>query len=319
MPMYAGVDGGGSKTLAVVINETGQEVGRGLAANANYQVLMTQGHSDKQAAALVVERIDQALAHALPQPSDRLVRIFAGLAGVDRPNDAAIIRQALSESGLHSQAEWQVVNDAELILYGLKQGVGLGLIAGTGSIAIGRDSRGQKVRAGGWGHILGDEGSGYEIGRAALQVAVQAADKRGPATQLLPRILTEWQLPHAESLIEAVYNISEGRNQKIARLASFVFELAHRGDAVATHLAEKAAADLAAAVWAVYSQLDFDQSAPPLGLGGGLLLNTPTLKAGVLSQLQKLGYQPEQIVEVNDPALAAAIACLQHTYSVDRE
>ena len=55
MPMYAGVDGGGSKTLAVVVNEMGQEVGRGLAANANYQVLMTQGHSDKQAAASVVE------------------------------------------------------------------------------------------------------------------------------------------------------------------------------------------------------------------------------------------------------------------------
>ena len=172
------------------------------------------------------------------------------------------------------------------------------------------------MRAGGWGHILGDEGSGYEIGRAALQVAVQAADKRGPATQLLPRILTEWRLPHAESLIEAIYNTSEGRNQKIARLASLVFELAQTGDTVATHLAEKAASDLAAAVWAVYRQLDFDQPAPPLGLGGGLLLNTPALKAGVLSQLQKLGYQPEQIVEVNDPALAAALACLQLTTSI---
>ena len=59
-------------------------------------------------------------------------------------NDAAIIRRALSEGGLYNKAEWQVVNDAELVLYGLKQGVGLGLIAGTGSIAIGRDRPGSK-------------------------------------------------------------------------------------------------------------------------------------------------------------------------------
>ncbi len=317
MPMYAGVDGGGSKTLAVIVNEMGQEVGRGLTANANYQVLMTQGYSEKEAATLVAARIAQALAQAWPDTTERPVGVFAGLAGVDRLSDAAIIRQALGETEFYSNATWEVVNDAELVLYGLKQSVGLGLIAGTGSIAIGRNNQGKKGRAGGWGHILGDEGSGYEVGRAALQAAVQAADKRGPATQLLPRILAQWQLPQAESLIEAIYSTSEARNQKIAQLASLVFELARNGDIVAAQIAKKAAADLAAAVWAVYSQLDFDEPFPPLGLGGGLLLNTPAVKAGVLSQLQKLGYQPGQVVEVGDPALAAALACLQqHTNSI---
>jgi len=313
MSVYAGVDGGGTKTLVVVVNEMGLEVGRGLAANANYQVLMTQGLTDKEAADAVAQRISEALTKALPDGSSAPGAIFAGLAGVDRLNDVAIMRLALADTGLCPFERWQVVNDAELVLYGLENGVGLGLIAGTGSIAVGRRSQdGKKARAGGWGHLLGDEGSGYEIGRAALQAATQAADKRGPATLLLPKILEQWKLDRPESLIKAVYNSGENRNQKIAQLANLVFGLACE-DEVAAALAKKAALDLATAVWAVYQQLEFEnEAAPALGLGGGLLLNNPGLKAGVLGQLQKFGYQPSQVVEVSEPAKAAAQAALQY-------
>src|SRR6185437_6227673 len=83
--------------------------------------------------------------------------------------------------------------------------VGVALIAGTGSIAVGRNAAGVAARVGGWGHLLGEEGSGYAIGSAALNAAVRAADGRGEPTSLLQRILATWGLSAAPELIPYVY------------------------------------------------------------------------------------------------------------------
>jgi len=101
-------------------------------------------------------------------------------------------------------------------------GCGVVLIAGTGSIALGRDARGTIARSSGWGHIIGDEGSGYDIGRRSLQAAARASDGRGPTTSLLMLILSHWQLQNAGELIGKVY----GNNDKavVAALSALAFE-----------------------------------------------------------------------------------------------
>ena len=311
MPLFAGVDGGGSKTLAIVVDEVGREVGRGLSENANYQVFKSQGLSEREAARLTVRHIAEAVARALPVGSSAPVAVFAGLAGVETLADADLLKDTLAEDSSDGSAlKCEIVNDAELLLYGLAQTQGIGLIAGTGSVAVGRDAQGRRARAGGWGYLFGDEGSGYEIGKTALQLAAQSADGRGPQTLLLPAILEAWGLSRPEELIHAVYTQAEGRHQKIAQLATIVYNVAREGDKVAERLSKRAAFDLAVVAWAVYKQLDLTPYVFELALSGGLLLNMPDLKAGVLEHLGKLGCRPGNVVEIAEPAKAAALACL---------
>ncbi len=313
MTLFAGVDGGGSKTLAVLIDQNGQEVGRGRADSANYQLFSAQGYSAQQAAHLAAEQVAQAIRQALPagESAGSLLAAFAGLAGIDTPVALELVNEQLANTALVPSQKWQLVNDAQLVLYGLPNRQGLGLIAGTGSIAVGCNSEGRTARSGGWGYLLGDEGSGYQIGQAALQAITRAADGRGKATRLLPRVLSEWQLAEPAQLIEAVYSRTAGQNQKIARLAPLVFELAAEGDPVAKRLAKQAALQLAVAVRAVYRQLYATGQPYNLAFGGGLLLNTPALKTAILQYLTRLSCTPTQVFEVSDPAKAAALACLE--------
>jgi N-acetylglucosamine kinase-like BadF-type ATPase len=270
---------------------------------------MSQGHTPPAAAKIVAERITAAINAAIPELTEPLSAIFCGLAGASRPSDFTTLKTALAETNLCPPENWQVVNDAELILYGLPQSVGLGLIAGTGSIAVGRDNSGTTARAGGWGYLFGDEGSGYQTGIAALRAASQAADGRAENTALLPMIMQEWGLANPEHLINAVYSLTDGRNQKIAALAGLVYSAARKGDKVAFDLSLQASQDLARTVYAVYQKLNFSGS-PPLGIGGGLLLNTSELQAGIMTQLAELGYIPAGVIPVIEPALAAALAAI---------
>lgn len=319
MSLFVGIDGGGSKTAIVVVDEHGQEVRRGLTGDSNHQAMVNASRDNFAAAKLVAERLAQAITEILPANSCPDF-ILAGLAGVDTPADLAVMQAALQATQICPTERWLVCNDAELLLYGLTKspGVGLGLIAGTGAIAVGRAAQGHTARSNGWGHIIGDEGSGYAIGRAALQVAAQAADKRGPNTSLLSAILTEWQLNQPEELLNVVYGNGENRNQRIAQLARLVFAEARNGDAIAQKLVETAIKDLAASIWAIYKRLDFQEITPSLGLGGGLLLNTPELKTGVVETLQAWGYCPTEIVEVSDPAKAAALAGIKKLIEMRR-
>ena len=118
--------------------------------------------------------------------------ICLGIAGVDRPNDAAIVRGIMRRIGFNSRV--LIVNDALIALEtGAPGQPGVVIISGTGSIAYGRNAAGEAARSGGWGYVLGDEGSGYWIGRAALRAVLRAADHRGPATVLTPMLLDALQ------------------------------------------------------------------------------------------------------------------------------
>jgi N-acetylglucosamine kinase-like BadF-type ATPase len=226
-----------------------------------------------------------------------------GLAGIDRPADYEMVLpylQPIAET-------IRLTNDAELLLSGLEAAVGVALIAGTGSIALGCDAHGATTRAGGWGHILGDEGSGYEIGRLALQAATRAADGREGPTILLERILAYWNLDMASDLIGRVYQDEDVA--EISRLSALVFATARAGDQAAQKIIKHAAGELALAATTVCNVLDFGGERVPLALGGGLLIHETDFRNQVLLRIRRRrAIGPVVIIE--QPALSAARAAI---------
>lgn len=288
-----GIDGGGTKTLAVVVNAQGQERGRGLAASANHNTVgLEQAISNIRHAA---EQAAQAAGCSLP-----LSAAWIGLAGIDYARDRAAFAPHLQPLA----ANVHLTNDAELVLSALDN-AGVALIAGTGSIALGRDAHGKIKRVGGWGYIFGDEGSGYDIGCRCLRAAVRAFDGRGPASSLLSLILSHWQLQNASDLIGKVYASKD--RALVASLSALAFNAARAGDAVAADIVQQTARELALTALAASDSVYAPGEALSLAMGGGLLQHEADYRDRVLDAIRQ--KRPiEKAVVVDDPALSAARA-----------
>ncbi|HEX9037369.1 MAG TPA: BadF/BadG/BcrA/BcrD ATPase family protein [Ktedonobacterales bacterium] len=292
---FLGVDGGGSKTRAVVVDGAGVERGAATTGCSNYKVAGLGG-----AARNIADAAAQAGAGA--GHSGPCAAAWVGLAGIDGDADLALLTPHLR--GLARTV--RLTNDAELLLAALPDQVGVALIAGTGSIAVGRNAAGIAARAGGWGHLLGDEGSGYTLGQQALIAALRAADGRGQPTILLERILTEWGATNAEALADRVYG--EENRGAIAYLAPLVLRAAHEGDAAARRITRRGARELALAGAALAARLGADPAAPlAFALGGSLLLRDESYREAVLRALARR-LQIGEIALVEQPALSAARA-----------
>lgn len=290
--LFAGIDGGGTKTLAILVDQDGVERGRGLAGTANYGVVGQER---------AVAHINSAVSQALEQTGNagQLAAAWIGLAGVDRPAD----RERLFPLLQPLAPVIELGNDGELALAALPRAQGIAVIAGTGAIVLGRDARNEVIRASGWGHVFGDEGSGHDVGRLALQAAARAADGRGPRTELLAAIVDHWNLDDATGLIDQVYHHS--RPGDIARLSSVVFSVAREGDLTARRIVRHAAAELALAVETVASRLTFPEGELPLAIAGGLLTGQEDLRRSVLRRLRRR-FRLGSVEIVAEPALSAA-------------
>src|SRR5262249_54096584 len=153
-----------------------------------------------------------------------------------------------------------------------------------------------------WGHLLGDEGSAYDIGRRAALAAARAADGRGPSTALLPLILERWRLTEPRSMIDHVYLTQE--KAPIASLAPAVLEAARHGDQLARAIRRQACDELAQAAIVVIDSIGVSDPVP-LILGGGLLIHERGLRTGVVARIRRrraLG----RVALVKEPALWAA-------------
>ena len=274
--LYLGVDGGGSRTRALIAGPDGPVLGAGNGPASNHYGVGVEGAMDA-----VAEAIAAAAAQAGLGADVELRAACFGLAGVNRPVDEQVLRRALGERGFAPRFE--VVNDVELVLAaGTGGGWGIALVAGTGSICHGKTPDGRKARAGGWGYILGDEGSGYSIASQALRLATQTADGRAHAPGLLAEVLHHWDLEEPEQLLGRVYRRDTTIGQ-IAALASRILPLAEQGDAAAIDLVDRAAAQLAQLVDVVAEQLATEQP-PPLALAGGVLRSSARMRSELTRQ-----------------------------------
>ncbi|HET9269199.1 MAG TPA: BadF/BadG/BcrA/BcrD ATPase family protein, partial [Vicinamibacterales bacterium] len=267
-----GIDAGGSRTTALLADATGRVVSTARGPGANLQ----------SAGELEVEKVlHQLIEDTLGDSPARPAAICLGMAGVDRADDARIIRGILARIGYRARA--LVVNDALIALEaGLPGTPGIVMIAGTGSIGYGRDDRGQAARAGGLGHVLSDEGSGYWLGREALRAVVRAADGRGERTALTASVLRHYDVGEPAHLVRIVYS-SSARPAEIAALAREVGEVADAGDPVAEAIVEHGASELVRMAESVARQLSL--SAPIILQSGGALRGVTRLRDRTEAQL----------------------------------
>ena len=257
MALIVGVDAGGTKTVGVVSDETGQILNTVRGGGANLHV-----HGE-----LAVEKVLAGLLDELC-PDERPEALCLGMAGVDRPGEDGVVRSLLRRLGFRGNAV--VVNDAVIaIAAAAHDRVGVVVIAGTGSIAYGIDRHGKTARAGGLGPMLADEGSGGWIGHKALLAAVRAAEGRGEPTLLKDAIFSVLTVSTLADLPAMAYGGGLTR-ERMAELAPTVIGVAQTGDAVAARILDEAATELASAARSVARQLVFDGAPYPLIFSGGL-------------------------------------------------
>lgn len=293
--LLLGIDGGGSKTHALLADHAGNVLGSGTAPSSNYQAVGMAA-----ATTAVQQAIAAARANAAIDPATPIAVACVGLAGVDRAGDRALWEAHLAGEPIAQR--FVLRNDAELLVAaGTPDGWGLALICGTGSICYGCAPDGRPARAGGWGYLLGDEGSGYDIAFHALRLATQTADGRADAHALLQAVLDHWQLQAPTQLIAHVYRPGVGRVD-IAPLAGVVVALAAAGDHHATKIVLHSARELARLIDAVVRKLHLD--APPLALGGGVLGASALLQRAVLEHVGVV-LGPQQYVP--QPARGAIV------------
>ena len=203
---------------------------------------------------------------------------------------------------LNQAVERAFADDALPVLYAASpDGIGIALIAGTGSLALGQNANGDRARCGGWGSLLGDEGSGYQISLAALRAAVRAEDGRGPSTQLLERLLDHHGIASASELIPILHADPNNRIM-IASLAPLVFDVAASGDPVATQIIDQASTDLAEMAKTLADRLDMSTQPCSLAGTGSVLIHQPAFTQRIREKLAEAG------IETNYRAIPESVA-----------
>jgi len=269
MRLFLGVDGGQSSTTVLIGDESGRVLGAGEAGPCNHAGV-EEGRARFERA--VNEGIAAACAQAgLDAATVRFESACFGMSG--GPED----KQAILTGMLRAE-HLAVTTDAAIALSGATAtGQGIAAIAGTGSIAFGRNAAGRTARTGGWGYLFGDEGSGFEIARQALRAALRMEEGWGPPTSLRQALLDSTGSRNANEVMHRFYT-SEWPRSRVAALAPLADAAAAEGDAVAMVILNRAGADLAMLVAAVRSQLWKPGDAVDVAYIGGVFRSATVLE-----------------------------------------
>jgi N-acetylglucosamine kinase-like BadF-type ATPase len=255
-----GIDAGGTKTVCQLADADGRLLAETRGPGANLQAA-----GELQVEKVLHEVMDRAIEEC---QCGMPVAICLGMAGVDREDDSRVVWGIMRRIGY--KARLVVVNDALIALEaGIGEGPGIVLISGTGSIAYGRNNRGEAARAGGWGYVLGDEGSGYWIGRTAIRAVLRESDRRGPRTRLTDLLLAHFGVKRPQDLMHAVYYRGV-KPPEIAALAPYVQEAFTQGDEVAAGIMDGTARELAGYAVTVARRLRMEDEPFTLLLSGGI-------------------------------------------------
>ena len=292
------VDGGGTKTEAWLgAAGEGTVVGRGRAGPSNPRSAGWNNASQQIDRAVAAAFVDAGLE---PGPVAAAVLAVAGTASAE--HRATLLGWA-RQRGLARRVRH--LNDAEPLFHApAMPGWGVGVIAGTGSFAFGVTRTGKSARAGGWGYLLGDEGSAYAVGLGALRAMTRTEDGLAAATELGAAVAEYLEVPDPRAAARAIDAAADPR-RLVASLASLVSRRAAAGDPLARELLSQAAVDLADVVAAVARSLQLRARPFPLALSGGLLVGCRDLADRLIGQLHHRQLQPEPVVMVEHPVAGA--------------
>ena len=308
MPYVLGLDAGGTKTVCVVADADGVVKGIGRSGSANFQ-----GCGRTFAQRSIAESIERALKMAGAQPSE-VAFAYYGISGADRDKDFDIIGSFLSP--VNPAREMKLENDTVIALRaGTHDGVGIGLIVGTGMNAVGFNRQGARKRVGGLGRWLGDFGSAADLVEEGIARAMLGHEGRGDPTCLYEKFRTTIGLERLEDIIELFYFDSD-RNVDIESMAPLVFEAANEGDRIALMILQEAGRSLASSTNVLLRSLFQPEEEVNIVLGGSVLQKgenpaiVETLMAEVDAAYRSVVFQ---VLDV-EPVLGAVFFALDQVH-----
>ncbi len=318
MSYVLGIDGGGSKTVCVLMNDLRQVLGRGEAGPSNYQSIGIKAtlQSIQSAINAAVNEV------AITISTLKIDAICLGLAGVGRAADIEVVKGLVQELQNHKSlpiawalqpANIVICNDALIALVGgIDQPVGIVVAAGTGSIVFGRNHQGHTKQVGGWGYILGDEGSAYKIAVAGMNRALKAYDGREMPTSLVEGFKQHLGLASIEDLIEVIYRREWGV-KKIAALAQIVDFAAASGDVVANIIIDDAVKEFVTATSTVIDEIFSADSVLEVVTTGSVWRCRSKIHERFAAFLVKKFPDVKVIFPRYEPAYGAGLLALQTT------
>ncbi len=268
--MVVGVDIGGSKSHGVRVGPDGEVLAERVVGSANIESVTLA-----QADAALDKLFDALGRHGIDV-------VCAGSAGINTPDQEAWLSGMISRRA--PGAKVIIAHDTRLILATPEFDTGIAVICGTGSVAWGRNEAGDTARAGGWGYLLGDEGSGYWVTREAVRHALSRADRGLAADPLTDAVAAACGVGAAYEVLAKFY--AEPVRREWAGRSHVVFDLARQGDEAAARIVADTAAAIVGQIAAVASQLDLTG---PVALGGGLIVHQPLLQDAVRDGLAQRG------------------------------
>ena len=296
MDYIIGIDGGGTKTVGMLTTDKGEKVVKTQSGPSNYHVVGIEQTKN------VLVEIIRKLTENVDKTELDSIRFCLGMAGLGREDDRKIIGQLCDEIGIGKKRI--LTHDAHIALVGgIGRQAGVIVISGTGSIVYGFDQFGQEARAGGWGYLLGDEGSGYDIGIKGLQAVARSADKREPPTELTRLMLNKLALNKPTDIIQWIHTASR---DEIAELSKVVFKAVEIGDKKAEKIIDSAAEELMLAIETVVRMLNFTDTFDVL-LSGGNLIHQPILADKLSKWIEKNIIGATATLPKHEPVYGAAL------------
>ncbi|MCB5953852.1 N-acetylglucosamine kinase [Enterococcus sp. CWB-B31] len=288
MNYIIGMDSGGTKTEAVVYDLAGNELQRVMTGFGNMLVDKEQGLANIKSAVRCV------LDNRNPNECQQLV---LGLAGIDSGGLKEVLLDELSEF----QVPVFLLNDAQLAHYALLKGdEGVLVIAGTGSVCLGM-KQGTWYRVGGWGHLFGDEGSGYYIGKLVIQQALAEYDSGLPISLLTEKLFTYFNIDTVMEMVREAYQLSK---DQVAALAKLVAETAP-DDPIAAAILTKAGKSLAEEVKKLVNKMQLDNQTVRVGLNGSVIEHNEYVRQAFFSTLEHSLYSFQYIEKKESSAKGA--------------
>ena len=291
MRFAAGVDGGGTRTTVECRTMEGAVLCREVVGLFSFTSV-----GEERISALLEE-----IAAFLGKTGE-CAALCIGAAGVSNPR----VRE-LTARVMDGVCPWRLAGDHEIALHGAHSGgPGLALIAGTGSICCGKNDRGEAVRAGGWGHLIDDGGSGYALGRDLLSAVVRQWDGRGEETALTRLLLARLEIETPQELVAYVYG---GDKSRVASLAPLAGQAAAQGDRTALDIYARNGAELGELVLAAAKRLGMETG--EVALLGGLLTGDGRLREALTAWLAERAPGLRCIEPRQDAAAGAAMLALE--------
>ncbi|AKG03789.1 hypothetical protein AAV35_002620 [Salimicrobium jeotgali] len=273
MKVFVGVDGGGTKTEAIAVDGTGKKIGE-----------VNSGPTNPNATPYWKESL-RSISQQLALPEKTNVRIFAGISGAGTSETREELIEAFRE--LFS-AEIEVEPDPLNILYGgLYGSAGIVQICGTGSITYGVNEKGDYGRIGGWGYLLGDRGSGYEIGRRGLLASIESEEGLGFPTVITEYIYNKFRGKDCREILQKIYS-STAPKELVSPLSKIVIRAAEEGDKVALNILYEEALMVCSYIFRLEKEL-FAFKKQPVILAGGVLSTSNPFQLMVKNELDRKG------------------------------